>query len=48
MELIDPVLAQAQWTNAQINREFWIGDGQVVDAGGIAYRSSRLDRKSVV
>lgn len=40
--LIDPALSRAHWTDAQINREFWIGDGQIIDAGGIAYRQSRL------
>ncbi|ONI91210.1 hypothetical protein ALI144C_01745 [Actinosynnema sp. ALI-1.44] len=41
-DLIDPALRRANWEEAQINREFWVGDGQIVDAGGIAYRSSRL------
>jgi type I restriction enzyme, R subunit len=41
-DLIDPALRRANWPESQINREFWVGDGQIVDAGGIAYRSSRL------
>ncbi|MGW5137623.1 EcoAI/FtnUII family type I restriction enzme subunit R [Nocardia beijingensis] len=40
--LIDPALRRAGWEDSQLNLEFWIGDGQIVDAGGIAYRSSRL------
>ncbi len=41
-DLIDPALLQANWDETQINTEFFIGDGQIVDAGGIAYRTSRL------
>lgn len=41
-ELIDPALDRAGWTTAQVNREFWIGDGRIVDTGGTAYRASRL------
>ncbi|MCZ4125401.1 EcoAI/FtnUII family type I restriction enzme subunit R [Streptomyces sp. H39-S7] len=41
-DLIDPVLHLAGWEESQIKREFWIGDGQIVDTGGQSYRGSRL------
>lgn len=41
-DLIDPVLLQAGWAESQIRREFWVGDGQIVDTGGQSYRGSRL------
>jgi type I restriction enzyme R subunit len=40
--LIDPALREAGWGVDRVNREFWIGDGQIVDTGGEAYHGSRL------